>query len=82
MGLRVCRRVRLPPGKLGELLVSLISKPRVSAVEIRYVTPLRLLHDSLLVKLPEPAKRLIARTLALAGFNRVLLFCEVCAEKW
>ena len=82
MEIRACRRMRLPPDELARLFTSLAKKPHISAVEVRYITALRLLHDSLLVKLPRPARMLLTRALALLGLNRILLFYHVCAEKF
>jgi hypothetical protein len=80
--IQVCKRVRLPPSELAKLFTSLASNADISAVEIRYVTVLRLLYDSLLAKLPRPARMLLTRALTLLGLNRILLFYHICAEKF
>ena len=82
MEIRTCKRLRLPSDEVAKLFTLLTRKPSISAVEVRYVTALRLLHDSLLVKLPRPARMLLTRVLAMLGLNRILLFYYVCAEKW
>jgi len=78
--LRVCRRVKVSPEELSQLFVSLLD--RYSAVEVRYITLLRLLYDSLLSRLPERVRLPLVRMLALLGLNRLLLFYEVCVERW
>ena len=80
MDLRVCRRVKVSPEELSQLFVSLLD--RYSAVEVRYITLLRLLYDSLLSRLPERVRLPLVRMLALLGLNRLLLFYEVCVERW
>ena len=80
MDLQVCRRVKVSPEELSQLFVSLLD--RYSAVEVRYITLLRLLYDSLLSRLPERVRGPLLRVLALLGLNRLLLFYEVCVEKW